>query len=121
MSEKFMTKGRLFIAIILVFAYIATVVAIVFFIAGCKPSMPTKDDFKDSEGNVNMPCYMSAVIVVANTYTENKTPVDDSLIKCYRYSDYEKCKKEKELHLLNGGCQQMQINWPLVLIKYTVR
>ena len=33
---------------------------------------------------------------VANTYTENKTPVDDALAKCFRYTDMEKCKKEKD-------------------------
>ena len=84
--------------IILIYSLALCALSAIFAIAivGCKPSMPVKEDFTDKDGNVIMPCYISAVIAVTNTYTEQKTPIDDSVSKCYRYTDYNKCKDDKD-------------------------
>jgi len=56
---------------------------------GCKPEMPSIKNYD------NMPCYLADVCLTVNAYmVNNKTDCTIALQKCYRYTDYDKCKKE---------------------------
>ncbi len=59
---------------------------------GFKPDMPKKESYVD-----NYPCYLADVCLTVNAYmTQNKTDCTLALQKCYRYSDYDKCKNESD-------------------------
>ena len=65
-------------------------IALVMLFCGCKPEMPVKTDYGD-----NVPCYLADVCLTVNAYmAKNKTDCTIALQKCYRYTDYDKCKKE---------------------------
>lgn len=64
---------------------------------GFKPDMPKKEDYPD-----NVPCYLADVCLTVNAYmVNNKTDCLIALQKCYRYTDYDKCKKEPTEELQN--------------------
>lgn len=73
-------------------AYMVALLCFVYFCVGCKPSMPKRSDYADNM----LPCYLADKTIVANTYTEQKTPIEDMLTKCYRYTDYDRCKDAED-------------------------
>ena len=58
---------------------------------GCKPSMPVKSDYEA------LPCYLADKCLTLNVYSDkNKTDCALALQKCFKYSDWDKCKNEKD-------------------------
>ncbi len=68
------------------------VIVLLLLLVACKPSMPVKGDYAG-----NIPCYLADKCMTLNAYMiNNKMECADALTKCYRYTDYEKCKGEKD-------------------------
>jgi hypothetical protein len=71
--------------------FLICIISAVFY-TGCKPDMPVRSDYPD-----NVPCYLADVCLTVNAYmVNNKTDCTLALQKCYRYTDYDKCKKEAD-------------------------
>lgn len=61
-------------------------------LVGCKPDLPVKAEYGD-----NLPCYLADKCITINAYMQNnKADCTIALQKCYKYSDYEKCKKDAD-------------------------
>ena len=69
-----------------------SILVLIIIASNCKPSMPVKDDYPDA-----LPCYLADRCMTLNVFYEsNKLDCSLTLQKCFRYSDWNKCKAETD-------------------------